>query len=105
MPGIINVTVVSMLFMMLFGIFFLQLLKGKFHYCEFPDNIREYIDQNDIITASDCINFGGSWVRKPINFDNILESMTTLFVMCTTEGWVNFMFDAVDSVGINKQPK
>ena len=31
--------------------------------------------------------------------------MFALFVMCTKEGWVSFMYHAVDSVGIGKQPK
>jgi len=38
LPGILNVTVVTMLFMLLFGIFFLNILKGKFFYCEFNDS-------------------------------------------------------------------
>ena len=33
MPGIFNVTIVTGLFMMIFGIFFLNLFKGKFYYC------------------------------------------------------------------------
>ena len=31
--------------------------------------------------------------------------MFSLFIMCTNEGWVNFMFNAVDTVGVNMQPK
>ena len=34
MPGILNVAIVSLLFLILLGIFFLNLFKGKFHYCE-----------------------------------------------------------------------
>lgn len=30
--------------------------------------------------------------------------MFALFVMCTKEGWVTFMFSAVDNVGIGLQP-
>ena len=33
LPGILNVTVVSSLFLLLFGIFFLNILKGKFYHC------------------------------------------------------------------------
>lgn len=31
--------------------------------------------------------------------------MFSLFVMCTVEGWVTFMYSAVDSVGIRMHPK
>lgn len=34
MPGILNVAIVSLLYLILLGIFFLNLFKGKFHYCE-----------------------------------------------------------------------
>lgn len=37
LPGIINVTVVTMLFYLLFGIFFLNMLRGKFYYCQYAE--------------------------------------------------------------------
>lgn len=52
----------------------------------------------------DCINYGGTWKNSEINFDGIGESLTALFVMCTTEGWVVFMNQANDSMGIGIQP-
>ena len=39
MPGIMNVTVVTILFFVLLGIFFLNMLKGKFHHCIYPDEL------------------------------------------------------------------
>ena len=30
--------------------------------------------------------------------------MVTLFIMCTTEGWIGVMWSGVDAVGIDKQP-
>jgi hypothetical protein len=43
MPGILNVTIVSLLYLMLLGIFFLNLFKGKFYHCVLPDIINENI--------------------------------------------------------------
>ena len=43
MPGIVNVTIVSLLYLMLLGIFFLNLFKGKFYHCDLPDAINENI--------------------------------------------------------------
>ena len=39
MPGILNVTIVSLLFLMLIGIFFLNLFKGKFWNCDLSPDI------------------------------------------------------------------
>ena len=91
MPGILNVAIVSLLFLILLGIFFLNLFKGKFHYCNLTDDINENIELTSIVNQFDCINYGGTWKNSEINFDGIGESLTALFVMCTTEGWVVFM--------------
>ena len=58
-----------------------------------------------IDTKYDCINFGGLWRNKNTHFDDIPNALATLFTMSTTEGWVVFMNDAVDSRGIGLQPK
>jgi voltage-dependent calcium channel T type alpha-1G len=105
LPGILNVTVVSSLFLLLFGIFFLNILKGKFYYCEFATDLHELIDMNKIDHKYDCINYGGIWKNKGTNFDDIINALSTLFTMSTTEGWVVLMNDAVDSRGIGLQPK
>jgi hypothetical protein len=53
------------------------------------DNILDiYIDIED---RNDCVNLGGEWVNKDSNFDNVANSMITLFEMATTEGWIDVM--------------
>ena len=115
-PGIVNVGVVSMLCLYLIGIFFLNLLKGKLYYCTLPFNLDDHIANkqkhiNNILAqkeellykienSQDCMNFGGIWKNSDIHYDDIMNSMFSLFVMCTIEGWVTFMYEAVDSVGI-----
>lgn len=103
LPGILNVTVVSSLFLLLFGIFFLNILKGKFYHCHFPENLKINMDLID--TKYDCVNYGGHWKNENIHFDDIPNALLSLFTMSTTEGWVVFMNDAVDSRGIGLQPK
>ena len=44
-------------------------------------------------------------MNNPANFDNTVNAMSTLFQMMTTEGWVDVMYNGIDSKGINKQPK
>ena len=57
-----------------------------------------------IITKNDCLNDGGEWVNSDQHFDNVIDAVSTLFQMATTEGWVEVMHMAVDSEGIDLQP-
>lgn len=51
------------------------------------------------------MDYGGYWLNKDSNFDNVLTAMLSLFISATTEGWAEIMHDGVDAVGIGKQPK
>lgn len=55
--------------------------------------------------AALCHEQGGSWV--PVlsqNFDNVINSMLTLFEISTTEGWVDVMYAAGDATDLYRQP-
>lgn len=71
---------VCMIFFLLFGILGVNQFKGSFFYCTIQAN-----------TKWDCMDHGGSWVNADYNFDNILNAIITLFVIATTEGWVDLM--------------
>jgi hypothetical protein len=43
-------------------------------------------------------------VNEKLNFDNILEAMVSLYVIASTEGWIDMMWIGVDSRGIGQQP-
>ena len=60
---------------------------------------------NTINDKEDCINFGGQWINKDSNFDNIFTASLTLFEMMTTEGWLDVMYSGIDARGINLEPK
>jgi hypothetical protein len=45
------------------------------------------------------MDLGGSWVNSSMNFDNILSAIVTLFVIASTEGWIDMMWQGVDSNG------
>jgi Ion transport protein. len=48
---------------------------------------------------------GAEWeLVVPQTFNNVYESMSTLFQMSTTEGWVNIMYAGVDARGVDMQP-
>lgn len=105
LPGIFRVTIVSILCYLLFGIFFLNMLKGRFYHCEYNDVNADKIDRKEIVTMYDCINYGGTWRNADVNFDSITDSAKALFIMSTNEGWVDFMNQAVDSTNIGQEPK
>jgi small neutral amino acid transporter SnatA (MarC family) len=50
MPGIANLAVVIFMFFLLFGIFFLNLFKGKFYSCQFSGGSEEFINNLQIVT-------------------------------------------------------
>ena len=92
LPGIFNVAVVTFLFFILFGIFFLNLFKGSFHYCDMTKEMKNQIDFGEIIrTKFDCINHGGRWKNTEIHFDSLGDSVLSLFILATGEGVVPFM--------------
>ena len=95
-PSIINALVISILFYILFGIFGTNYFKGTFYYCV-TDNISSFTNVSDLITKWDCLNSGGEWINSIINFDNILFSMMSLFILSSTEGWTDIMYKGVDA--------
>ena len=109
LPSMGNVLLVCSLFILIFAIMGVKFFKGKFNYCAdldniFHDNSSSTYYMTLIIDKYDCENYGGNWIPRDSNFDNTVNAMSTLFQMTTTEGWVEVMFDGIDSTGIGLQP-
>ena len=49
----------------------------------------------------ECMNYGGEWQTAPLNFDNTLRGMLTLFIFQTREGWIGLMENSVDAVAVD----
>ena len=101
-PDIGNVLVVSLLFLLLFAILGTNFYKGVFFKCHtvnIPEKITPLIKDK-----FDCLDFGGEWINEDQNFDNVVNSMVTLFNVMTTEGWIGVMWNAVDSASIDGVP-
>jgi hypothetical protein len=99
-PTLFNLTMVCMLFFLLFGIVGVNFLKGTFYSCN-STNISTNIK---IVTKQDCLDYGGDWINADFTFDNIFQALNLLFIVSTTEGWIEIMQLATDSVGIDLQP-
>lgn len=82
-PHILNVLLVSFIFYLIFGIFCVTFLKGRFFYC-YVKHFEEHevkIDEHLIKTKFDCLNFGGEWLNQDLNFDNTFKAMQQLYAM------------------------
>jgi len=99
-PDLISLTFFYFMNLFVFGIIAVNYLKGVFFYC----NTIDLEIQSCVITREDCFDYGGDWVNQDLNFDNIFISLSTLFQISTTEGWVEEMFNGIDFVGVQKNP-
>ena len=97
-PNIVNLMIICLVFVFLFGIIGVNMFKGKNYLCSPDEDLSNY----SIIKKNDCYDFGFDWVKRDFHFDNILNAMVTLFVISTTEGWVSLMNEGIDSVGIDE---
>ena len=103
-PGIFNVIVLALIFLLIFGIFFTNLFKGKLFQCLIPSDVQAGVtglNVNMIFDKWDCYNLGCVWVDQPNNFNNLLNSIYTLFAIATTDNWCITLFAAIDAVGVN----
>ena len=98
-PSIANVTIISLLFFLIFSIIAISYFKGKLYLCN-TDNVPEaaYLI---IKTKWDCLNAGGTWVNSNFSFDNVFDAIQTLFQMASTSGWSNIMYDCMSTTDID----
>lgn len=45
------------------------------------------------------------WSNAPITFDNLWYAIVAIFVVITLDDWPTLMFQAMDAVGVGKQPR
>ena len=64
------------------------------------DQLMENID-NHVNNKYECMDYGGEWVNADSHFDNVADGFITLFGVMTTEGWIDVMWNAVDSSDID----
>ena len=102
-PGVANLLIISILILLIFGIQAVGLLKGKFFYCDMT-NVPDFLE-DEILTKWDCLDYGGEWINQGANFDNVVNAMMTMFGMMSTEGWMDVMWNAVDTTEIHQVPR
>ena len=98
-PAMKNILVLCLLFLIAFSILGVGFFKGTFYHCDIDASLLSFIK-----TRKDWLNFGGLWINKDSNFDNVGNAMLTLFQLMTTEGWQDVMYSGIDAEGIEMQP-
>ena len=93
--------------MFIIAIFQTHIYSGTFYRC-YTAHLKS-LSQSQIHalikTKSDCLNYGGEWIKPDLNFDAIGRSFATLSSIASTEGWVRVLWDVVDSKGVDEVPE
>ena len=96
LPGVANVFVVVVCFLLIFGILGVQLFMGKFGYCA----------REGAIDRAACDALGEEWVLPDFgDFDNVLSATLTLFEMTFLERWPEVMYHGMDVVDVDVAPR
>ena len=104
-PDILRLQFVVFFVIFMISILLTSLLSGKLSNCDLGHTSLSVAQQDSLVkTKWDCLSYGGLWVTSPMNFDNTLRGMLTLFIFQSREGWVGLMWDSVDAAGVDKVP-
>nr|XP_055057417.1 sodium channel, voltage gated, type XII, alpha a [Misgurnus anguillicaudatus] len=104
-PSIMNVLLVCLIFWLIFSIMGVNLFAGKFGKCV---NRTGYIHSVTLVNnKSDCQAMNDTqfyWTKVKVNFDNVGLGYLSLLQVATFKGWMEIMYAAVDSRGVEEQP-
>jgi hypothetical protein len=103
--AMVNVSIVMLMFFVIFGILGVQVFNGRFYRCNDPSAVDMESCVGlyyDAATGAPTIR---RWKNGYLNFDNLLNALVSLFVISTLDGYGQAMFDSLDITGIDKQPE
>ncbi|XP_071348102.1 sodium channel protein type 2 subunit alpha-like isoform X1 [Trachinotus anak] len=104
-PSIMNVLLVCLIFWLIFSIMGVNLFAGKFGKCV---NRTGFIHSIVVVNnKSDCLAMNDTqfyWTKVKVNFDNVGLGYLSLLQVATFKGWMEIMYAAVDSRGVEEQP-
>ena len=115
-PPSVNVVMVCGVFFLIFSILGVMFFKGTYYSCgidAFNSTVQAQIEDEyglflgsfkKHFTKQDCLRLDGEWDNASNNFDSVAMGMINLLEMATTEGWVDAMYNGVDSTGVDLQP-
>jgi hypothetical protein len=92
--AILNVVFIQGIVLLMFAILGVSLLAGKLYSCS--DQVSETMDE--------CIRAGFEWQKMWPNYDNVLNTFTTLVILSSEEGWPDIMNQAIDARDVEQAP-
>ncbi|XP_034042491.1 sodium channel protein type 4 subunit alpha B-like [Thalassophryne amazonica] len=105
-PSIMNVLLVCLIFWLIFSIMGVNLFAGKFGRC--INHMGYVYNASFINNKSECKAQNDSsmfyWSKVKVNFDNVGAGYLALLQVATFKGWMEIMYAAVDSRGVEEQP-
>ena len=109
---IFQIIIVFGLFLFVFGIICVNYFKGSLYRCvnnsSLPDDFSSSsVSLHQFLIISDkwdCINNGLEWKNSYLNFDDIVQSMSTLFIISNSISWSEIMYQASKSRGQDMTP-
>ena len=120
-PALLNVLLIVLLFLMVFGILGIQLFKGKLGNCNDLDCNDDGVCAVTMKTEckgwfyGDILDLNGEvigkerikreWEVNINNYDHIFNSMLTFFEISTLEMWPGMMYAAIDGVDMDLVPQ
>eukprot|EP01061_Rhynchopus_euleeides_P016512 TRINITY_DN27829_c0_g1_i1.p1 TRINITY_DN27829_c0_g1~~TRINITY_DN27829_c0_g1_i1.p1 ORF type:complete len:2107 (+),score=785.44 TRINITY_DN27829_c0_g1_i1:334-6321(+) len=111
MPAIQHVIFVSTMVWFIFAVVGVSLFKGALYQCTNPNITRE-VDCNGFFYREEQEAFGVSyqlsvarWQQTYFNFDDVFESMFSLFQISVGEGWRDMLYRTMDAPGPGKGPQ
>eukprot|EP01051_Picozoa_sp_SAG22_P003916 SAG22_NODE_200_length_15420_cov_4.424581_4_plen_2131_part_00 len=90
---------------LIFGILGIMFLGGKLNYCDETSPVGLMLGAAMPLGKDECLAAGHYWVPRPFNFDNIIDSSRSLFIVWSLQGWTPLLLEASDSVGFDAAPQ
>ncbi|XP_062972515.1 sodium channel protein type 2 subunit alpha-like isoform X5 [Elgaria multicarinata webbii] len=105
-PSIMNVLLVCLIFWLIFSIMGVNLFAGTFYHCvnKTDGEMFPYEIVNNK-TVCESMSDVARWKNVKVNYDNVGAGYLSLLQIATFKGWMEIMYAAVDSTGLDKQPK
>ncbi|KAM6174198.1 LOW QUALITY PROTEIN: sodium channel protein type 7 subunit alpha [Erethizon dorsatum] len=104
----LNVFLVCFMIWLTFSIMGVYLFAGTFYACTDQPN-GERFPVSEVLNRSQCeslvYNESLSWKNAQLNFDNVGNGFLSLLQVATFNGWIDIMYSAIDSVGVEMQPR
>ena len=94
------ITIIMLLFFLMFGVIAVSYFKGKFFYCMSPD--EDLLPS--IQSKWDCLSAGGDWLNRFYTFDDSVSSLLAFFVASTAAGWSDMMMLCATATEIDYLP-